>query len=118
MHWTALFDHVVCWRSFFLQLVLLDLDCSAFPASCVAAAALSNALETFGKAAWSPALQNYSAYTHEDLLPCKRKQQELQASLAAEHLRQIWRARHENHGYDEYQQEWARALLLIACPAT
>ena len=105
---------VVC--SFYLQLGLLDLDCSAFPASCVAGAALSNALEMFGKEAWTPALQHYSAYTHEDLQPCKAKQREVQSTLAAEHLRQIWRAHHENHGYEEFKEEWAKALLLIACP--
>lgn len=95
---------------------MLDLECSGFPASCVAAAALSNALETFGKPAWGPELQHYSAYTLADLLPCKLKQRDVQATLAAEHLRQIWRAHHEAHGYHEFEDEWTRALLLIACP--
>lgn len=102
--------------SFFLQLGLLDLECSGFAASCVAASALSNALEIFGKPAWSPALQHYSAYTLNNLAACKSRLWQAQSFLAAEHLRQMWRAYHENHGYEEYRQEWAKALFLIACP--
>ena len=94
---------------------LLDLDCSGFTASCVAASALSIALEIYGKPAWSPALQHYSAYRLQDLAPCKRKLQHVQDTLGAERLRRIWRAHHENHGYDEYKDEWVKALCLISC---
>ena len=83
----------------------------------MAAAALSNALEIFGKPAWSPALQHYSAYTLQDVQPCKAALTQAQASIAAEHLRRLWRAYHENHGYEEYEKEWAKALLLMACPS-
>ena len=82
----------------------------------MAASSLSFALEIFGQPAWAPTLQHYSAYTLADLAPCKAKLREVQATVAAEHLRQIWRAHHENHGYEEYKEEWAKALSLIAWP--
>lgn len=104
---------VLC--SFLLQLGLLDLDCSGYAPSCVAAASLSTALEIFGKPSWSPALQRYTAYTTSDLEPCKVRLRHAQCNLAAEHLRRTWHAHHENHGYDCYRNEWARALLLINC---
>ncbi len=40
----------------------------------------------------------------------------VQEGVSADHLRQIWRTHHEGHGYEEFKDEWARALLLIACP--
>lgn len=101
--------------SFYLQLGLLQLECSAFTASCMAASALSNALEMFGKPAWSLALQHYSAYTQQDLYACKQVQKETQRTVAADHLRTIWRGYHEGHGYEHYQSEWDRAIWLISC---
>lgn len=105
-------------RSFLLQLSLLDLECSALPASLAAAAALANALELFGKDAWPPALRHYAAYTLPELAPARAMLAGVQESVSADHLRQIWRSHHEGHGYEEYKDEWARALLLIACPCS
>ena len=63
---------MVC--SFLLQLSLLDLECSAFTPSMLAAAGLSVACEVFGKETWPASLQQYSAYTVKDLQPCKDRQ--------------------------------------------
>ena len=60
--------------SFLLQLSLLDLECSAFTPSMLAAAGLSVACEVFAKEAWPASLQQYSAYTVKDLQPCKDRQ--------------------------------------------
>ena len=101
--------------SFYLQLGLLQQECSAFTASCVAASALSNALEMFGQPAWSPALQHYSAYSLQDLLPCKNSLISAQTDIAADHLRRIWRSYHELHDYVQYKVEWDRVLTLMTC---
>ena len=63
---------MVC--SFLLQLSLLDLECSAFTPSMLAAAGLSVACEVFGKETWPASLQQYSAYTVKDLQPCRDRQ--------------------------------------------
>ena len=81
----------------------------------MAASALSNALEMYGKPAWSPALQHYSAYRLSDIQRCKESQRAAQREIAAEHLRAIWRMHHEGHGYEQYRSEWDRALFLISC---
>ncbi len=108
--------HSACVRSFLLQLSLLDLECSALPASLTAAAALANALELFGKDAWPAALRHYAAYTRAQLAPARARLATVQECVGADHLRQIWRTHHEGHGYEEFRDEWARALLLVACP--
>lgn len=41
---------------------------------------------------------------------------QVQASLPAEHIRLLWKSHHEHHGYDEYKEEWAHALQLMALP--
>ena len=72
MHCSDSPSAVVC--SFLLQLSLLDLECSAFTPSMLAAAGLSVACEVFAKEAWPASLQQYSAYTVKDLQPCKDRQ--------------------------------------------
>ena len=72
MHCSDLPPAVVC--SFLLQLSLLDLECSAFTPSMLAAAGLSVACEVFAKETWPASLQQYSAYTVKDLQPCKDRQ--------------------------------------------
>ena len=74
---------MVC--SFLLQLSLLDLECSAFTPSMLAAAGLSVACEVFAKETWPASLQQYSAYTVKDLQPCKDRQVTL-AILQGVHL--------------------------------
>lgn len=59
--------------SFFLQLTLLDLECSMLPASLLAAASLANSLEVYGKAVWPVIVQQYSAYTLADLTKARRQ---------------------------------------------
>ena len=72
MHCSDLLPAVVC--SFLLKLSLLDLECSAFTPSMLAAAGLSVACEVFAKETWPASLQQYSAYTVKDLQPCKDRQ--------------------------------------------
>ncbi len=105
---------VVC--SFFLQLSLLDLPCAAYSPSMVAAAALSNAFELFNKDSWPQALQQHSAYDSKDVHECKDRLKEVQATISAEHLRRMWYAQHKHHGYNEFSEAWAKALLTLAYP--
>ena len=100
--------------SFFLQLSLLDLPCAAYLPSMVAAASLSNALELFNKESWPQMLQQYSAYRTKEVQSCKDRLKEVQATFAAEHLRRKWCSQHENHGYEEYNEAWAKAQLTLA----
>ena len=110
--------HLLCavFCSFFLQLSLLDLPCAAYSPSMVAAASLSNALELFNKESWPQMLQQYSAYRTKEVQSCKDRLKEVQASTSADHLRRIWCSQHENHGYEEYNEAWAKAQLTLACP--
>ncbi len=105
---------VLC--SFFLQLSLLDLSCAAYSPSMVAAASLSNAFELFNKESWPQMLQQYSAYKTKEVQSCKDRLKEVQATTSADHLRRIWCSQHENHGYDEFNEAWAKAQLTLACP--
>ena len=41
---------------------------------------------------------------------------QVQEVAPAGHIRSLWRKHHEAHGYDAYQQEWQRALSLVASP--
>ncbi|CAL8462949.1 g2483 [Coccomyxa elongata] len=111
--------HIYTLASFFLQLALLDLDLSTLPASLLAACALANSMELFGKNVWPNTLQHYSAYTAADLATTRTKLNQVQGSTAAEHIRALWRKHHEHHGYEEYREEWTHALQVIAspCPA-
>ncbi len=59
--------------SFFLQLTLLDLECSMLPASLLAAASLANSLEVYGKDVWPDIVQQYSAYTLADLAKARKQ---------------------------------------------
>ena len=111
---TLTFCLVVC--SFFLQLSLLDLSCAAYSPSMVAAASLSNAFELFNKESWPQMLQQYSAYKTKEVQSCKDRLKEVQATTSADHLRRIWCSQHENHGYDEFNEAWAKAQLTLACP--
>lgn len=79
----------------------------------VAAASLSNAFELFNKEPWPEMLQQYSAYTFKEVQSCKERLKEVQATVAAEHLRRIWHSQHESHGYEEYNDAWAKALQSI-----
>lgn len=63
--------------SFLLQLALLDLQCSLLPASELAAAALANSLEIFGKDVWPSMLGHYAAYTAKDLAGTRAKLHEV-----------------------------------------
>ncbi|KAL3142958.1 hypothetical protein ABBQ38_003243 [Trebouxia sp. C0009 RCD-2024] len=108
--------HVYTVASFFLQLSLLDLPCAAYSPSMVAAASLSNALELFNKESWPQMLQQYSAYRTKEVQSCKDRLKEVQATTSADHLRRIWCSQHENHGYEEYNEAWAKAQLTLACP--
>ncbi|DBA99879.1 TPA: hypothetical protein ACH3X1_013768 [Trebouxia sp. C0004] len=108
--------HVYTVASFFLQLSLLDLSCAAYSPSMVAAASLSNAFELFNKESWPQMLQQYSAYKTKEVQSCKDRLKEVQATTSADHLRRIWCSQHENHGYDEFNEAWAKAQLTLACP--
>lgn len=66
--------------SFLLQLALLDLECSTYAPSLVAAAALSLSLATFGKPGWPLALQQFGSYREADLEPARARLLELQAT--------------------------------------
>lgn len=101
--------------SFLLQLALLNLECSGHAPSLMAAAALSAALEVFGKPAWPLALQQFGSYLESDLAPVRARLVLLQATQAAEQLRPIWRSMHEQHSYPEYDAQWKRAVLIFSC---
>ncbi|CAL5228946.1 g12177 [Coccomyxa viridis] len=108
--------HIYTLSSFFLQLTLLDLECSMLPASLLAAASLANSLEVYGKDVWPAIVQQYSAYTLADLARARQQIKAVQEVAPAGHIRSLWRKHHEAHGYDAYQQEWQRALSLVASP--
>jgi hypothetical protein len=69
--------------SFFLQLTLLDLECSMLPASLLAAASLANSLEVYGKDVWPAIVQQYSAYTLVELTKARRQIQAVRLHLTA-----------------------------------
>ena len=46
----------------------------------------------------------------------KDRLKEVQATTSADHLRRIWCSQHENHGYDDFNEAWAKAQLTLACP--
>ena len=71
--------------SFLLQLALLDLACSAFPPSTMAAGALSAALQAFGRDPWPVELQSFGSYLPHELAPCRERLHELQATLVSSH---------------------------------
>lgn len=68
--------------SFFLQLTLLDLECSMLPASLLAAASLANSLEVYGKEVWPAVVQQYSAYTQADITRARKHIQSVRACTA------------------------------------
>lgn len=109
-------DDIPVFCSFLLQLSLLDLQCAAYSPSMVAAASLSNAFELFNKESWPEMLQQYSAYKTKEVQSCKERLKEVQATVPAEHLRVIWFTQHEKHGYEEYNNAWAKALQSIQSP--
>ncbi|KAK9806713.1 hypothetical protein WJX72_000302 [[Myrmecia] bisecta] len=74
--------HIYTIASFFLQLSLLDLTCTGYSASLLAASALSNSLHIFGKESWPVFLQQYAAYTSQELAPCKANLFELEAKMS------------------------------------
>lgn len=82
----------------------------------VAAASLSIAFELFNKESWPEMLQQYSAYKSKEVQSCKERLKGVQATVAAVHLRRIWHTQHENHGYEEYNDAWAKALQSIQNP--
>ncbi|CAK0784974.1 hypothetical protein CVIRNUC_008179 [Coccomyxa viridis] len=108
--------HIYTLSSFFLQLTLLNLECSMLPASLLAAASLANSLEVYGKEVWPAIVQQYSAYTHADITRARKHIQSVQEVVPAGHIRALWRKHHEAHGYDAFQVEWQRALSLVASP--
>lgn len=61
----------VSWRSFLLQLSILELELSAYAPSHVAAAALCEAFVAFGKEAWPEPIVGYAGYTLEQLTPVR-----------------------------------------------
>lgn len=81
----------------------------------LAASALSVALTAFGHPAWPAELQQFGSYEAEELAACKAALVRAQASQPAEMIRRGWRAQHESHGYDDYKDQWAKALLLFSC---
>ena len=76
--------------SFFLQLTLLDLECSMLPASLLAAASLANSLEVYGKEVWPAIVQQYSAYTHADITWARKHIQSVRASLCSALMHMSW----------------------------
>ncbi|KAL4437486.1 hypothetical protein ABPG77_003467 [Micractinium sp. CCAP 211/92] len=107
--------HIYTLASFFVQLALLDLECSGHAPSLLAAAALSVSLEAFGKPAWPVALQQFGSYLPVELEPVKQRLVDLQCTQGAEQLRPIWRSLHEQHSYPEYEAEWRRAVNIFSC---
>lgn len=71
-------------RSFLLQLSLLDVECSGYAPSLLAAAALSLSLEAYGGPAWPREMQQFGSYLSSDLEPVKRKLADLQATLVSQ----------------------------------
>eukprot|EP00887_Chlorella_sp_A99_P007648 scaffold20.g7648.t1 len=108
--------HIYTLASFLLQLSLVDLASSAYPASLRAAAALSLALAYFGKPEWPAALRGFGSYEAAELGPCRMRLAELQAITPTSQLRPLWRQAHESHGYDEFKPQWDRCLRIFACP--
>lgn len=75
---------------FFLQLSLLDLSCTAYSPSMIAAASLSYAFEQYNKESWPQMLQQYSAYNTEEIQSCKDRLKEVDATTPADEFRQVW----------------------------
>ncbi|KDD75156.1 hypothetical protein H632_c838p0 [Helicosporidium sp. ATCC 50920] len=109
--------HVYTLASFFLQLSLLDLSCCAYSASLLAAASLCQALVFFGREGWPLPLQRFGSYRPEELEGCRARLRDLAARVECPELRRLWLASHEQHGYDEFREEWKRLLDVLRAPA-
>ncbi|KAK9809822.1 hypothetical protein WJX73_010078 [Symbiochloris irregularis] len=109
--------HVYTLASFLLQLSLLDLSCTGFPACSLAAAALSLALAFFKEDAWPQLLQHYTALMQEDLQPVKTAICKAQASQDVSAFRLIWHFSEGEPGnktYAEYSTEWQQVIALMS----
>lgn len=108
--------HIYTLASFLLQLSLLDLECSRYPGSLVAAGALSLALKTFNKPIWPTELQQFGSYELADVQPCMQQVAEVQATQQASQLRRMWRANYESNAYEDYKAEWKWVYRAFTSP--
>lgn len=108
--------HIYTFAAFLLQMGLLELPCSAFPHSMLAASALSLSLVFFGKDTWSSDLSSFGSYSLDDLQPCRQRLAAALASQEARNLRTLWYAHCKTHDYATYTGEWRRLLDVVAQP--
>jgi hypothetical protein len=107
--------HLYTLAAFILQLGLLHLPAAAFPASQQAAAALSLAFTTFSLPAWPKAMQSFGSYAMPELEACRGVLAQAQASRDAEQLRRIWVRNYQDHGYENFAEEWRKLLSMLSC---
>lgn len=91
---------------------MLDIQCSTYAPSMLAASALSNALRFFGKADWADDLVAYSTYTRADLDACRRRLVHLHQSNEGGACK-LWLAEHSADACPEHAEAWERALQLF-----
>ena len=113
--------HIYTLASFLLQLALLDMQCSGFAPSYLAAAALSLAFTAFNKPAWPRCLEAHGAYTLTELAPIREQLATLQAAQDAPQLRLCWKRLYnlEDTEHAAFQEEWKKMVTQIfSCSST
>lgn len=112
-HFTCEHMHVYVLAAFLLDLSQIDIECSTFTHSSLAAAALSLAFEIYGKEPWPMSLRAFSSYS----LDCLEKQRKLlarrQAVSMAVNARQNWKFYYAAHNYQRFTNEWEVALDIM-----
>jgi hypothetical protein len=105
--------HVYVLAAFLLDLSQIDIECSTFTHSSLAAAALSLAFEIYDKEPWPMPLRAFSSYS----LDCLEKQRKLlarrQAVTLAINARQNWKLYYTAHNYQRFKDEWEVALDIM-----
>lgn len=105
--------HIYTLASFLLQLSLLDLPCSAYPASQLAAAALSLSFTAFNKPAWPTVMESYGSYTLAELEPARHHLAAAQATHTASQLRGCWKRTYAPGNLDDYCEEWNQMVRIF-----
>jgi hypothetical protein len=105
--------HIYVLSAFLLELGLVDFGFSVFNHSACAAAAISLALEFYGKDPWPIELLAFSSYT----VDCLRQQRQLlarsQALSSCIDIRNIWTGFYRNHLYHDKKSCWDKSLAIM-----
>ena len=105
--------HVYTLASFLLQLALLDLPCSAYAPSQLAAAALSLSFTAFNMPAWPREMESYGSYTLFELDAPRHRLAEVQATHTASQLRSCWKRTYVPGDLEEYSADWRKLIAMV-----